>query len=113
MAKITVANALSLLWCIQILIQEKENINIKGKSNLHFYTFIQRKFNHIKRRAVYYQNVNLFSPYNVLFSGFKSAINIRHANVIYDPPATSVSEWKYIIASAFKFKLLRQPQLCP
>ena len=32
---------------------------------------------YIKRRAVYFQNVNSFSPYNVPFSGLKSAINIR------------------------------------
>ena len=37
----------------------------------------QRKFNLNKRMAVYFQNVNSFFPYNVPFSGFKSAINIR------------------------------------
>ena len=40
-------------------------------------SIVTRESNLIKRRAVYYQNVNLFSPYNVPFSGFKSAINIR------------------------------------
>ena len=53
------------------MVKNKESYELAGMG------FRQRKCYLIKRRAVYYQNVNSFSPYNVLFSGFKSVINIR------------------------------------
>ena len=44
------------------------------------------------RRAVYYQNVHSISPYNVLFSGFKSAINIRQMYFMIPLKTTSRCE---------------------
>ena len=62
-----------------------------------------------------------FSSYNPLNSVilrllkikkiFVSKTNLRRSFASnYIVQITSVSEWKYIIASAFKFKLLRQPE---
>ena len=71
--------------------------------------YYQRKFNIIKRRAVYYQNVNSLFPYNVPFSGFKSAINIRQ--MYFMNPMKPTSRWERIsyygrtsFPSLYKFK---------
>ena len=48
---------------------------------------------------MYNQNVNSFSPYDVTFSGFKSAINIRQMYVLYEPPESHFAMWKNFIAT--------------
>ena len=73
--------------------------------------FPLRKFNLIKRRAVYIQNVYSFSSYNLLFNGFKSAINIRQMqfmNPLKPTPRHGVKELhsygRTSFPSLYKFK---------